>query len=249
MRVLDRDDTMKISLLMPARNEAENLPVVLDELDRVFAARDWEVLVVDDGSTDASREVLLRRRAERPDHLRVLFHAVSAGKSAALRTAAMAARGDILGTLDADGQNDPAALLQMIERLESAPPKVGLCVGQRLKRSDSGAKRWASRFANRLRQALLADATRDSACGLKAMRADVYRRLPYFDNQHRFFPALVLREGFDIIHHDVVDRPRAHGKSHYGILDRGLQGALDLFGVWWLRRRRKVVPEVTEPGA
>ena len=103
----------------------------------------------------------------------------------------------------------------------------------------------ASRFANGLRARLLRDGTRDTACGLKAVRAELFRRLPYFDNWHRFLPALVRREGYEVIHIDVVDRERRYGKSKYGIWDRATAGALDLFGVWWLRRRRRVIPEVT----
>jgi hypothetical protein len=148
--------------------------------------------------------------------------------------------------MDGDGQNDPVYLPKLVEALDAAGPKVGVAAGQRLKRKDTRLKQLASRFANWLRQSILRDNTRDSGCGLKAIRADIFRCLPYFDGWHRYMPALVLREGFGVVHIDVVDRPRRHGKSNYGILDRGLRGALDLIGVWWLRRRRKVVPEVTE---
>ena len=148
--------------------------------------------------------------------------------------------------MDGDGQNDPAHLPRLAEALAAAGPKVGIAAGQRLKRRDSPTKRIASRFANGLREAILRDGTRDSACGLKAIRTELFRTLPYFDGWHRYLPALVLREGFGVVHVDVADRPRRHGKSNYGIVDRGLRGALDLIGVWWLRRRRKVVPDVTE---
>ena len=148
--------------------------------------------------------------------------------------------------MDGDGQNDPAFLPKLVEALEAAGPKVGIAAGQRLKRTDTQLKRLASRFANGLRESILHDGTRDSGCGLKAIRTDLFRTLPYFDGWHRYLPALVMREGYGIIHIDVVDRSRRHGKSNYGILDRGLRGALDLIGVWWLRRRRKIVPEITE---
>jgi hypothetical protein len=118
--------------------------------------------------------------------------------------------------------------------------------GQRLKRRDSKVKQLASRFANWLRNAILHDETRDTGCGLKAVHADILRRLPFFDGTHRFTPALVIQEGFSVVHCDVVDRSRRHGKSNYGIFDRGLQGALDLAGVWWLRRRRRRMPKPRE---
>jgi hypothetical protein len=148
--------------------------------------------------------------------------------------------------MDGDGQNDPAFLPKLVDALEAGGPKVGIAAGQRLKRTDTQLKRLASRFANGLRESILHDGTRDSGCGLKAIRTDLFRTLPYFDGWHRYLPALVMREGFGVVHIDVTDRSRRHGKSNYGILDRGLRGALDLIGVWWLRRRRKVVPETTE---
>ncbi len=112
--------------------------------------------------------------------------------------------------------------------------------------TDSGAKRVASRLANKVRGAILQDGTRDSGCGLKALRREMFLLFPYFDGWHRYLPALAIREGYRVTHIDVVDRNRRHGQSKYGILDRGLQGALDLIGVWWLKRRRKRIPSPTE---
>ena len=129
---------------------------------------------------------------------------------------------------------------------QKAGPGVGVAQGQRVKRRDSKAKRLASRFANWLRNAVLHDETRDTGCGLKAIHTDIARKLPFFDGTHRFVPALVIQEGLRVVHCDVVDRPRRHGTSNYGIFDRGLQGALDLLGVWWLRRRRRRMPKVEE---
>ena len=234
------------SIVIPCRNEAENLPLLLDEIDAALAGRQHEIIVVDDGSTDATGEVLLRRLAAGAARLRYIRHESSAGQSAALRSGVFAARGGIVVTMDGDGQNDPVYLPRLADALVAAGPAIGIAAGQRLKRTDTKLKQLSSRFANSLREAILRDGTRDSGCGLKAVHAEVFRRLPYFDGWHRYLPALVLSEGFGVIHTDVVDRPRRHGKSNYGILDRGLRGALDLFGVWWLRRRRKVVPVVTE---
>jgi len=235
-----------ISVVIPCRNEAENLAFLIGEVDAALAARDYEVLVVDDGSTDGTAAVIAARIAKGDGRVRHIRHDRSAGQSAAVRSGVFAARGKFVATMDGDGQNDPAFLPKLVDALEAGGPKVGIAAGQRLKRTDTQLKRLASRFANGLRESILHDGTRDSGCGLKAIRTDLFRTLPYFDGWHRYLPALVMREGFGVVHIDVTDRSRRHGKSNYGILDRGLRGALDLIGVWWLRRRRKVVPEVIE---
>ena len=235
-----------ISVVIPCRNEAPNLAFLIGEVDAALAGRSYEILVVDDGSTDDTARVLADRIGRSDGRVRHIRHDRSAGQSAAVRSGVLAARGLIIATMDGDGQNDPVYVPRLVEALEAAGPKIGIAAGQRLKRKDTKLKQLASRFANALREAILKDGTRDSGCGLKAIRADIFRTLPYFDGWHRYMPALVLREGFGVVHIDVVDRPRRHGKSNYGILDRGLRGALDLIGVWWLRRRRKVVPEITE---
>ena len=164
----------------------------------------------------------------------------------AVRTGVAAARGAIVVTLDGDGQNDPAFLPAMIRALEAGGPRMGLIAGQRVGRKDTGFKKFQSRIANAVRGAVLRDGTRDTGCGLKAFRRDVFLALPAFDGLHRFLPALVRREGCDIGYVDVVDRPRAHGVSNYGMWDRLWVGILDLAGVWWLIRRRKRIPVVSE---
>jgi dolichol-phosphate mannosyltransferase len=237
-------DTM-ISVVIPCRNEADNLAFLLDEVDAAMQGRAYEVIVVDDGSTDATGDVLSKRiKAGLP--LRHIRHDRSAGQSAAVRSGVFAAKGKIVVTMDGDGQNNPAYLPVLADALVSAGPSVGIAAGQRLKRTDTKLKQISSRLANNLRGALLKDDTRDSGCGLKAVHTDLFRQLPFFDGWHRYLPALVIREGYGVVHVDVVDRERRHGKSNYGILDRGARGILDLYGVWWLRRRRKTVPDVTE---
>jgi len=148
-------------------------------------------------------------------------------------------------TLDGDGQNDPAFLPAMIAALER-DHRIGLVAGQRVGRKASAFKKLQSQIANSTRKAVLRDGTRDTGCGLKAFRRELFLALPFFDGLHRFLPALVRREGYEVGYVDVVDRPRLHGVSNYGLWDRLWIGIFDLAGVWWLIRRRKRVPVVSE---
>jgi dolichol-phosphate mannosyltransferase len=237
-------DLPEVSVIVPAKDERDNLGELIAEIAAALDGRRFEVIVVDDGSSDGSAAHLATLAATAP-YLSVLRHESSCGQSASVRTGLHAARGRIVVTIDGDGENDPAYIPALLAALEAAGPDVALAAGQRTGRKASWAKRQASRFANGLRSRLLRDQTRDSGCGLKAVRRDVFLRLPYFDSWHRFLPALVLREGHGVTHVDIVDRHRRHGSSKYGIFDRALVGILDLYGVWWLRRRRKRVPEVS----
>jgi dolichol-phosphate mannosyltransferase len=234
-----------VSVIVPVRNEAGNIAPLVAEIAAALAGRRFEVIYVNDGSTDGTEAELNALRAAHP-WLRQVRHAQSCGQSAALRTGILSARGGIVVTLDGDGQNDPAFLPKLIEALERGAPKVGLVAGQRVGRKATGFKKFQSRVANAVRGSILRDGTRDSGCGLKAFPRDVGLALPYVDGLHRFLPALVRREGRDIGYVDVVDRPRQHGVSNYGFWDRLWVGLLDLAGVWWLIRRRKRVPDATE---
>lgn len=238
-------DFALVSIVVPARNEAANLAVLLREVEAALATRAHEIVVVDDGSTDTTAETLAGLLAEGIP-LRHIRHDRSAGQSRAIRSGVFAASGDLVVTIDGDGQNDPAFIPALVDGLESTGPTVGLAAGQRTGRTDTRVKQFSSRFANGLRTAILKDATRDTGCGLKAMPTELFRQLPYFNGWHRYLPALVLREGLSVVHIDVKDRERRFGHSNYGILDRGLRGILDLFGVWWLRRRALVRPNVHE---
>lgn len=234
-----------ISVLIPCKNEAENLPELIGEIADALEGQAFELIVVDDGSDDGTDRVVQGMMTER-DWLRLVRHPQSCGQSAAVRTGLLYSRGDVVLTIDGDGQNDPSFMPALVDALEKGGPTTAIAAGQRLKRTDSGAKRIASRFANWVRGAILKDGTRDSGCGLKALRREVFLLFPYFDGWHRYLPALAIREGYAVVHIDVVDRSRRHGSSKYGILDRGLAGALDLLGVWWLIRRRKRIPRPSE---
>jgi dolichol-phosphate mannosyltransferase len=233
-----------VSVVVPVRNEAGNIAPLVEEISVALAGRAFEIVYVNDGSSDGTQAELTGLMRERP-YLRQIKHEVSCGQSSAVRTGVAAARAPQVVTLDGDGQNDPKFLPALIAALESGP-HVGLAAGQRVGRKASGFKRLQSRIANGVRGAILRDGTRDTGCGLKAFRRDVFLGLPYFDGLHRFLPALVRRDGFEVVYVDVVDRERRHGVSNYGMWDRLWVGILDLAGVWWLVRRKKRVPQVSE---
>ncbi|MBY0380713.1 MAG: glycosyltransferase family 2 protein [Xanthobacteraceae bacterium] len=235
-----------VSIVVPVRNEAENVAPLIAEIDAALAGRwSYEIIYVNDGSTDATGDRLLELMKTR-SNLRQIRHAQSCGQSSAVRTGVRAARGEVVATLDGDGQNDPAFLPSLISAIESGGSRVGLAAGQRVGRQDTGFKKFQSRAANGIRNAILKDGTRDTGCGLKGFRRDVFLALPYFDGLHRFLPALVRREGFEIVYVDVKDRPRRSGVSNYGFFDRLWVGIMDLAGVWWLIRRKKATPVATE---
>ena len=235
-----------VSIVVPVRNEAENVaPLVAEIIDALDGRWVYEIIYVNDGSTDATAE-RLADLIKQHNQLRQLKHANSCGQSAAVRSGVRAARGAIVATLDGDGQNNPAFLPDLISAVESGGGRVGLVAGQRVGRKDTGFKKLQSRIANGVRNGILRDGTRDTGCGLKAFPREVFLSMPYFDGLHRFLPALVRREGFDIAYVDVVDRPRRSGVSNYGFFDRLWIGIMDLAGVWWLIRRKKSTPAVTE---
>ena len=225
---------MDLSVVVPVRNEAENIAPLLAEIEAALQDQgEWEVIYVDDGSTDGTAE-RLREGLRRHSRLRVLRHSESCGQSRALLTGVRAARAPWVVTLDGDGQNDPADIPRLLQALRGpeAAPELEMVIGHRVRRRDHGWRRLTSRIANGVRGRLLRDRTPDSGCGLK-----VFARLPYFDHMHRFLPALIRREGGRMRSVEVSHRPRERGRSNYGTLDRLGVGIVDLFGVVWLRRR------------
>ncbi|HYS89277.1 MAG TPA: glycosyltransferase family 2 protein [Bradyrhizobium sp.] len=235
-----------VSIVVPVRNEAENVSPLIAEIAAALDGRwKYEIIYVNDGSTDPTADRLAAIVRQR-ENLRQIRHATSSGQSAAVRSGVRAARGAIVATLDGDGQNNPAFLPDLILAIENGGERVGLVAGQRVGRKDTGFKKIQSRVANGVRNAILHDGTRDTGCGLKAFRREVFLMMPYFDGLHRFLPALMRREGYEIAYVDVIDRPRHSGVSNYGFFDRLWIGIMDLAGVWWLIRRKKPTPVATE---
>lgn len=232
--------------MVPVRNEQDNLAPLISEIAAALDGRwAYEIVYVNDGSTDKTGEKLAELKQRYPQ-LRQIRHEASGGQSAAVRSGVRAARGAIVATLDGDGQNNPAFLPDLVAAVEKGAGRIGLAAGQRIGRKDTGFKKLQSRIANGVRNAILHDGTRDTGCGLKAFPREVFLAMPYFDGLHRFLPALVRREGFDIAYVDVTDRPRHSGVSNYGFFDRLWIGIMDLAGVWWLIRRKKPTPVAHE---
>ena len=241
-----------VSIVVPVFDEEGAAPALAREIAAAFAGRRYELIFVDDASRDGTRAALAALRGEIPA-LRVVAHTKNAGQSRAVRTGVMAARAPIVVTLDGDGQNDPADAPRLADALAAGPANLALVGGVRVKRRDTLAKRYASRFANGVRQALLHDAAADTGCGLKAFRRAAFLRLPYFDHIHRFLPALMLREGYEAAFEPVGHRPRQAGRSKYTNLGRLWASFSDLAGVMWLNSRARnpgpVTEAVTETGS
>lgn len=238
---------MQLSVVIPVRNEAENILPLLDEIHTALEGRgEFEVVYVDDGSTDETPRILAEAQGRYP-RLRVLAHEESCGQSAAVVTGFRAARGEWIATLDGDGQNDPADIPKLLAARDGAghPGNLQLVAGYRKKRQDTWLKRISSRVANGVRSRLLGDATPDTGCGLKLILRSAVLELPVFDHMHRFLPALIQRNGGRTISVEVNHRPRTRGTSNYGMFDRLWVGIVDLFGVMWLQRRLRR-PRVSE---
>ena len=237
----------EITLVIPALNERDNIqPLVMEIVAALDGKVAFEVLFVDDGSTDGTPEEIAGvMRGE--SRVRAVRHDRRCGKSAALLTGVGAARAPLIATLDADRQNDPADLPALLAAFRDAPAgTVGCVAGQRVRRRDTWLKRLSSRTANRVRRALLQDDTRDAGCGYKLFPKDAFLTMPHFEGMHRFLPALAKRQGLAIRLVDVQDRPRAAGTTKYGLWNRLWVGIGDLLAVWWMIRRHRRPQSVTE---
>lgn len=226
-----------VSVVVPVKDEAGNVGPLAREIAAALKAEPHEIIFVDDGSTDATTAELRALKAEIPA-LRVLRHARNLGQSRSIRTGVMAARGDIVVTLDGDGQNDPADMPKLLALLRT-DPGLAMVSGVRVKRQDKASRRLASRLGNGLRNALLGDGASDTGCGLKTFHRDMFLGLPYFDHMHRFLIALTQREGGRVGYVPVNHRPRLQGASKYTNFGRLLVSVQDLLGVRWLQRRHR----------
>lgn len=236
--------TPDVSVVLPAKDEAGNIVSLLRGIAAVLQDRPHEIIVVDDASIDRTRQKLAALQTSLPQ-LRVICHDRSCGQSAAIRSGVLAARGGLIATLDADGQNPPENLPALLAPFQQGVPLLSLVQGQRVGRRDHWTRRLASHLANRIRARLLRDGVQDSGCGLKAFPREVYLALPFFDHIHRFMPAMIAREGLEVITIPVTHAPRAFGRSKYSNLQRALVGIVDLLGAAWLIRRRRL-PQVQE---
>lgn len=237
----------QVSVVVPAQNEDENVVPLIEEIDNALHnVIEFEMVFVDDGSTDATW-VRLQEARNRFNNLVILRHAKGAGQSVAIRSGVKAARYPWIATLDGDGQNDPSDIPALIEAVNALAQdgRPVMMAGQRAKRRDNWFRRFSSRVANGVRQALLNDATPDTGCGLKLFPRQVFLDMAHFNHLHRFMPALMIRQGGRVISVPVNHRPRQRGTSKYGLWNRLWVGIVDLFGVMWLMKR-PVAPRVTE---
>lgn len=227
-----------ISVIVPVMNEAGNIKPLITAIDEAFANRSIEIIYVNDASTDSTLDELVAEKASRK-HLRIINHGKRSGQSAALRTGIFAARAETIATLDGDGQNPPADLVNLENAWQSAKQHhmLVMAAGVRKKRRDNWGKRIASRWARQFRAWLLGDSHPDSGCGIKVFDRALFLRMPYFNHIHRFMPILAKREGAEVLAVPVGHAARQVGNSKYGNLDRLLVGISDIRGVMWLMRR------------
>ena len=234
----------KLTVLLPVLNEEAAIEKLIREIfAKMSGELDLAVIAINDGSDDRTLEIMTGLQGEFPA-LKIISHPARCGKSAALRTGAMQAETIWIGTLDGDGQDDPADLLNMSREVDlDTVTDVGLVGGVRKRRTDGGARKYASRFANGLRKSLLKDDCPDTACGLKLLPTRLFLQFPFFDALHRYLPAFTRHFGFETRYVPVENRPRDGGESKYTNLGRAVAGLFDLSGVVWLMQRTAVPPQ------
>ena len=228
----------KISVVIPIYNEEGNIINLIDELIPIVDKIGGEIIIVDDNSDDASRDLILKKKNNVNIEILLLQHAKQYGQSAGLLTGIKAAKNDLIVTLDGDGQNDPKDITSMLKIWEDNNENSYLLViGHRQNRQDNWSRRYASLMAKRFRKFILKDSTPDSGCGIKVFSRNLFLSLPYFDHIHRFLPALTRRHGGSVISHIVSHRNRSSGVSKYSNWQRFRVGLIDLYGVSWLIKR------------
>jgi glycosyltransferase involved in cell wall biosynthesis len=225
-----------LSVVAPAYNEAENLGPLVREITEAVAplGKAYEIVLVDDGSTDGSAEILRALMREVPA-LRVLALERNSGQTAALDAGLRAARGTFVATLDADRQNDPAEIPRLLAMLEA--DECDMATGWRARRNDPWLRRVSTKIANGVRNRLTRERIHDSACGLKVLRRDCITGLKLFNGMHRFLPTLVKLEGWRVVEVPVNHRPRAAGTAKYGVWNRVFRALRDCLAVRWMQRR------------
>ena len=226
-----------LSVVIPVCNEQDNVVPLAREIAAALAGRRFEVIFVDDGSTDATVDAVRAARREIPE-VRLLRHSRRSGQSYAVATGVRLAAAEWVATLDGDGQNDPADIPALVTAQQAAGTGVRLVMGNRAaNRRDTWLRRLQSRVANGVRGGWLGDGTPDTGCGIKLMHRPTFLELPFFNHMHRFMPALYQRHGTQVISVPVNHRPRLQGTSKYGLFNRLWVGIVDIFGVMWLQRR------------
>ena len=219
-----------VSVVVPVFNEEENVSILQSELRAALSGLDYEIVFVDDGSTDRSAE-----KIEAAPNIRILRFERNTGQSAALYAGIRAARGETIVMIDGDLQNDSADIPRLLEQISRG---ADLVCGYRAKRKDTITKRMTSRIANFVRSRFTKDYVRDTGCTLKAMRRECADALVPFKGVHRFIPALIRGAGYRLVEIPVNHRPRRFGQTKYGFGNRALRATVDMFGVRWLLSRR-----------
>jgi len=237
---------VEVSIVIPAKNEEDNVePLISEIMTALDGVAEFEIVYVDDGSTDKTHVELLRLMKSGNTHIRPVRHRYSVGQSTAIMSGIQAARGALIVTMDADGQNDPADIPELLAAARKFPAATDFCIaGYRKNRKDTAWKRFQSKVANNIRRRILNDGTPDTGCGLKVVPKATFLKLPYFDHIHRFIPALVQRINGEIVVVEVNHRDRQAGVSKYNMLGRLGVGIVDMFGVMWLQRRVKIAERI-----
>ncbi|GGD68688.1 glycosyltransferase family 2 protein [Lacimicrobium alkaliphilum] len=232
----------KLSVVIPAKNEQENVLKLIEEIINALSDLcSFEIIVVDDGSDDQTFNKLKLAQQQYSASIRILRHAHSTGQSTAVYNGVLIARGELVATLDGDGQNDPTDIPKLLIVANEFAQGADFCIaGYRKCRHDSRWKLLQSRIANSIRSTLLKDDTPDTGCGLKIFPRSTFIKLPYFDHMHRFLPALIKRSGGSIRIVEVNHRARHTGTSKYTMLNRAWAGVIDMLGVIWLQKRNRL---------